>query len=174
MYSSVIQFGCLLLAVSSFPLFAEVPVERPGGETHSQATQKIYQTPSTATVSNQAMFQLRDRIETLQTEIQLLRGEQETQSFKIQGIEKRLRDLYLDLDRRMQQLESDVTEIKTGTVTSTPTESQVETVENSDTKEPSSDGVANKDPQSAYRYAFNHLKSGRYQAAITAFKTFLE
>ena len=111
-----------------------MPVERPGGETHSQATQKIYQTPSTATVSNQAMFQLRDRIETLQTEIQLLRGEQETQSFKIQGIEKRLRDLYLDLDRRMQQLESDVTEIKTGTVTSTPTESQVETVENSDTK----------------------------------------
>lgn len=155
-------------------MFAEVPVERPGGETNSQATQKIYQTPSASSVSNEAIFQLRDRIEALQTEIQLLRGEQETQSFKIQGIEQRLRDLYLDLDRRMQQIESDVTQLKAGAVTSDTTESQPEPVENTDATQQSSVNNAGQDPQSAYRYAFNHLKSGRYQASITAFESFLK
>ena len=49
---------------------------------------------------------LLNRITELQTEVQGLRGQIEQQNFKLQELEKRNRDQYIDLDARLARLES--------------------------------------------------------------------
>jgi tol-pal system protein YbgF len=54
----------------------------------------------------QSTVDLLNRITELQAEVQTLRGLVEQQSFKIQELEKRNRDQYVDLDGRLARLES--------------------------------------------------------------------
>ncbi len=56
-------------------------------------------------VDNQALFEMLARLEDLQLELQTIRGELELQRHEFDGIKQRQRDLYLDIDRRILQLE---------------------------------------------------------------------
>ncbi|MBB5209482.1 tol-pal system protein YbgF [Chiayiivirga flava] len=56
--------------------------------------------------SGQQTVELLNRITELQAEVQSLRGQIEEQSFKIQELEKRNRDQYVDLDSRIARIES--------------------------------------------------------------------
>ena len=56
--------------------------------------------------NGQANLDLLNRITELQAEVQSLRGQVEEQSFKIQELEKRNRDQYVDLDSRIARIES--------------------------------------------------------------------
>jgi len=56
-------------------------------------------------LSNDSLIQLTNQINQLQQEIQSLRGEVETQQFQLSGGVDRQRQLYLDLDNRLQELE---------------------------------------------------------------------
>ena len=56
-------------------------------------------------LDNQVMLELLQRVESLQTELRELRGEIESQGFEIESMRKRQRDLYLDSDRRLRDLE---------------------------------------------------------------------
>ena len=57
-------------------------------------------------LDGQALADLLTRIQRLQQDVQKLRGDLEVQDNDINGIKQRQRDLYLDIDRRLQQLET--------------------------------------------------------------------
>jgi tol-pal system protein YbgF len=56
-------------------------------------------------VNNESLIELAGRIEQLQTETQLLRGEVETLRFETENSANRQRELYLDIDQRLESLE---------------------------------------------------------------------
>jgi len=56
-------------------------------------------------VDNRALLEMLTRIEDMQADVQMMRGELEMQRHEFEGIKQRQRDLYLDIDRRMLQLE---------------------------------------------------------------------
>jgi len=142
-------------------------------------------------LDGQALADLLTRIQRLQEDVQKLRGDLEVQGNDINGIKQRQRDLYLDIDRRLQQLESAAANAKAA-----PTTSQ------SPLAPPPVAGVAPGAPgagvpmpamnpamtpaaapppqaanpeqeQAAYQKAFDLLKDGHYDDAITAFHDML-
>jgi len=120
-------------------------------------------------VEGQGLVDLYLRLETLQQEAQQLRGEVEVQTNSIEGLKQRQRDLYLDIDRRLRQLES-------GVVTQSPVDTTVTpTLPVAATGTPPT-APATADPvveETAYRAAFKLLKEGRYTPATSRFRAFL-
>ena len=117
-------------------------------------------------VEGQGLVDMYLRLETLQQEVQQLRGEIEVQANTIKGLKQRQRDLYLDIDRRLQQLESGaVSKAAASTAAATP-----ETVTTTKTAVVSAPVAA----EDAYRAAFKLLKEGRYTPAASRFKDFLK
>jgi tol-pal system protein YbgF len=57
-------------------------------------------------LQNQGLLDMLQQLERLQTEINQMRGEVELQNHTLKDMKKRQRDLYTDIDRRMQRLES--------------------------------------------------------------------
>jgi tol-pal system protein YbgF len=57
-------------------------------------------------VESRSLVDMLNRIEQLQGDVQQLRGEIEVQSHTLEDMQRRQRELYLDIDRRLQQLES--------------------------------------------------------------------
>ena len=56
-------------------------------------------------LSNQGLLEMLQQIEALEMEISRLRGEVEVQNHVLEQIKKRQRDLYTDIDRRLQRIE---------------------------------------------------------------------
>ena len=56
-------------------------------------------------VNSKGLVDIMVRVESIQSELQRLVGEIELQKHNIEGIKKRQRDLYLDIDRRLLQVE---------------------------------------------------------------------
>jgi len=120
-------------------------------------------------VEGQGLVDMYLRLETLQQEVQQLRGEVEVQTNTIEGLKQRQRDLYLDIDRRLRQLES-------GAVAKPPVASTPATPGSTTTKtKPVAATPANPAAaEDAYRAAFKLLKEGRYTPATSRFKDFLK
>ena len=57
-------------------------------------------------LSNQGLLELVQQIQILEMEISRLRGEAEVQNHTLEQLKKRQRDLYSDIDRRIQRMES--------------------------------------------------------------------
>ena len=139
------------------------------------------------------------RNQELQTEVQSLRGLVEQQSFEIEGLKKRQRDQYVDLDSRLQRLEGGMTVPARPAAGATPidnsnapeqlssdepstTLSEVETPRSSPMAPPSGadtvgGGVTQMSPpqeKEAYETAFEALKQGRYAEASQLFSVFLQ
>lgn len=93
-----------------------------------------------------SMVQLLGQIEALQNELRELRGQVETLRYDLDGVRQRQRDVYLDLDRRLQALESG----------------------NGGTSQ-----AAGND-RDAYQAAFALLREARYGEAKEAFAAFIE
>jgi tol-pal system protein YbgF len=122
----------------------------------------------------QKMFQ---QLESMSTENRSLRGEIEQINHQIRQMEKRQRELYLDMEQRLQALESNAG-VATGKRKAGNTDSMAaagggmnETTDNGAFVEES---PAQPDEQSQYRQAFEMLKSGQHQAAISGFETFVK
>lgn len=154
-------------------------------------------------VDNQALLEMLSRLEDMQAEVQAMRGELEVQRHEFGGIKQRQRDLYLDIDRRILQLEKAASSppaaaassastltppaVSRGagsspafTVSSTPAFSTApQRVPSSGSGSQSlsvATAAAAIDPlqeQSAYQQALNILREGRYDEAIVAFQSFL-
>lgn len=108
------------------------------------------------------VLELMQRVETLEREIRELRGEVERLNHDMDAVGRRQRELYLDLDRRLQNFE-------TGSGRPSPTPAA--------SADPSSPPVAvtgSGDERGEYDAAFRMLQEGRYPAAIAAFKDHLE
>ena len=60
-------------------------------------------------LSNQGLLELLQQVEALEKEISRLRGELEVQNHALEQVKKRQRDLYRDIDRRLQRFETSLT-----------------------------------------------------------------
>lgn len=95
----------------------------------------------------------------LESEVRDLRGEVETLRFNLETREKRSRDLYQDLDRRMQRLEN---ESRPARLALEPKIANAPPVPDS------------QEEEAAYVQAFDRLKGGHYDEAIAGFKAQIE
>jgi len=142
-------------------------------------------------VEGQALTNLLMRMDGLQQDIQDLRGVSEVQSHQIKGIKQRQRELYLDVDRRLRQVEKAVrtapptpphaisggqTPALSATVPAAPAAQGASEAPAAATQAAPAAG-GERDvlaEQLAYQKVFDVLKEGRYDDAIGAFKQFLQ
>lgn len=101
---------------------------------------------------NQLMAELVLQISQLQQEVRQLRGQLEEQEYRMNQLAKQQRDLYIDLDKRIQA----------GGVVAT------------ENGEASTGEMASSDVQDAYNKAFTQYKDKEYAFAKDSFKTFLQ
>ncbi len=118
-------------------------------------------------------------IEQLQRDVQQLRGEIEVQAHTLEGIQRRQREIYLDVDRRLQQLESGqaaqpLAPAADVPVTTTPPMSAPGSVAVAPPVTPSTPPPApSGEEQADYEKALAILREGRYEDAATTFSQFL-
>lgn len=111
----------------------------------------------TALQKNEQVFNLMKEVDALKAEIAKLRGAAEVQTHLIETLEKRQKDLYVDLDNRVTELNK--------AATAQPVTSGANT------------GAVTADPameSSDYEAALNAFKARDYNQAISDFKRFLK
>lgn len=117
------------------------------------------------TLESQPLVEMLRRLEALQQDVQQMRGEQEQLNYSIEGIKKRQRDLYLDIDQRLTALE------ESGATNSGGSES----ASNNNADAGSADTTTDDRKElSEYQSAFEILRARRYDDAIIAFKSYIE
>ncbi len=143
-------------------------------------------------IDNRAMLDIFQRVDELADEINQLRGELELQASDLEGIKTRQRELYLDIDRRMRDLEdravgqsstlapvpvpaTDTSSTTTGEEVAADTSTAVTGSTSSTTQiVPVIPPSANlNEEKAAYQVAFDSLKEGRYKKAKEQFNQFL-
>jgi len=118
-------------------------------------------------LENQTLIDLMTRIDSLQNEVRQMLGQVEEQTYDMDQLKKRQRDLYLDIDRRLRDLEAARASLSAApTIPATGTMSEAATH--------SATGIDAQEERAAYERAFNLLKEGRYDLAVAAFKAFVQ
>lgn len=117
-------------------------------------------------ISSDVLRQQTQTMQTLREEISLLRGQIEQQEYELGSMKQRQRNLYLDMDRRLNNVEAGGGNAANITSpvpppNSTSGSSVIVPVVAGDT-----------DGQDAYSKAFALLKEGQYKQSITAFEAF--
>lgn len=129
-------------------------------------------------VNSKGLVDIMVRVESLQSELQGLLGEIELQKHSLDEIKKRQRDLYVDIDRRLLQIErgsgSGIVSVPQPVEQKTAiTKKQPITV--SSKTAPSTKATKNKEgEQVAYQKAFDLLRALRYEKATQSFRKFLD
>ena len=116
-------------------------------------------------VDNQSLIEMVNRVDQLQSEVQAVRGEIETLAFRTDNADERQRDLYVDVDNRLQEL--DVARQQLEMMTSELL------VEEEEEEPPPASPVLPGSDQDNYQAAFNLLRDGRYEESAGAFEQFL-
>jgi len=106
-------------------------------------------------IEGQALADMLLQIESLQQEIQRLRGQVEEQAHTIQSLQRRQRELYIDIDRRLSRLEQAAAGVDAGAV------------------DDAADSAVDEE-QIAYQQAFDLLRELHYEEATAAFHEFLQ
>jgi tol-pal system protein YbgF len=121
-------------------------------------------------VENQSLAQLVSELEQLRSETAALRGELETLRFETENSDARQRELYVDVDRRLQQLESAPRSFQPPlappSFAQPPDGAAAEPVPSVASRPAGSD-------QQNYQAAFDLISARRYEEAGAAFETFL-
>lgn len=125
-------------------------------------------------LENDSIIQLAGQLDELRNETQLLRGEIETLQFSMDNASEGQRNLYLDLDNRLQALEanqSQTVEQLSETVRRVEqTEAQVTDVDN---QTPAPPPIPIGTDQDNYNAAFDLIQARQYEEAAAAFRSFL-
>jgi len=109
-------------------------------------------------------------IQSLREEVSALREQVEQQTFSLESMKQRQRSLYLDIDRRVNNVEAGSAPVS-GSPVSLPNSAGTPGV-NSPSGSSSAGVVASGDGNDEYTKAFTLLKEGQYEQSITAFNTF--
>lgn len=127
-------------------------------------------------LDSRSLMDMLNQISSLQGEVQQLRGDIEVQNHTLENLQKRQRDLYLDIDRRLHRLEAGGVESQAPAAGAAPAIA--------DTAAPAAAAVAPSTPtapalnpadqRKAYDQALELLKEGRYNDATAAFQGFLK
>jgi len=112
-------------------------------------------------------------MDALREEITLLREQIEQQGYDLENIKQRQRSLYLDMDRRISNVEAGSLGSRRRSNAPVAPPNAVTTTR-SHTLKPVQTGAAGKNGKPAYDKAFKLLKEGRYQASIKAFEGFMK
>ena len=115
--------------------------------------------------NNESLLQLASQLEEVQREVREVRGEVETLRFESEGAATRQRDQYLDIDRRLQSLETGGRVTGSGVAGSAAAGASASAAGAS-----SASGGSDRD---SYQAAFDLLKDGRYDQARSGFQQFL-
>ena len=91
------QLASALLAVTLTTLSSTVPAK----DTLEQRVQRMERM-----LDSKGLMDLFNRVEQLQREVQQLRGEIEVQDHLLKDLQRRQRDLYVDIDQRVHAMES--------------------------------------------------------------------
>ncbi len=155
----------LLLFVT--PVLAQDPTARPG-----------------SAGVNRSAVEILYRLDQLEKELRQLRGDMEVVNHELSGIKRRQRELYLDIDRRLSDLE--LGSVRSTTPAQTPASGQVPVTDAGQAPQQQTDTTATapvsvpaqpqpptREEKDSYRSAFNLLKEGRYERSIKAFSGFL-
>lgn len=113
-------------------------------------------------MKSRGLVDMQMRLESLQREMQSLRGQLEEVDHMLEEMRRRQRDLYLDIDRRMVQLE------RGASASGSAPEAR------SQAAGPKDADANPAEEQRAYEKAFDQLRNLRYDQAIESFKAFLE
>lgn len=141
-------------------------------------------------VENQTLVDMSTRLDSLQQELDRLLGKLDEQNHELEGLKKRQRDLYLDVDTRLRQLEQARAALPAPAVSTVggvvPVPMPITAPPAVSTGIVPVPGVAVTAPDTAveqpdpaiergaYERAFELLKQGRYDLAMAAFKAFVE
>ncbi len=134
-------------------------------------------------IQGQGLVTLLGKVDQLQNEVQRLNGENEALNHKLEQMQRRQRELYIDLDERLQaqaanQVSMPVVPDNSAStaepaVPTETTQSQTETPSDVQTPvEPTP--VAVENGEAAYQAALQTLRSGQYEQAAAAFAQFPE
>ena len=115
----------------------------------------------------QPMLTLISEIEKLREEMRGLRGQFEVLGNNIEGVSKRQRDMYVDLDQRLRRFEQPAAAIAPPAVVPAPV------VAGEPPKVAVAAGAVSADENEAYERAQGQRRIGNYQGAITAFQGFV-
>ena len=134
-------------------------------------------------IQGQGLVSLLSRVDQLQNEVQRLTGDNEALQHKLEQMQRRQRELYIDLDERIQAQANATaapaisvapTSSASTAIPATPAET-TQTADNSSsatqtTTEPTP--VAVENGEAAYQAALQTLRSGQYEQAVSAFTEF--
>ncbi len=172
--------GTIVGAVLLLPAGAAAQRGGPSVEQRLQRLERL--------MSSSAMMDLMEGVQRLQTELQELRGEVEQQTFTVEQLRQRQRELYLDVDRRLRRMEAGAPRSPGVAAAPQAPVAAARPPVSAPTARPRATGPAQQagvmpapaassiDPvkeQAAYQRAFNLLKEGRYDQAANAFNNFL-
>ena len=113
-------------------------------------------------IDNQSLIEMATRVDQLQSEIQTVRGETETLAFQTNNAAERQRDLYVDIDGRLQELELTLAQLQISM-------QQLLTEEEA----PPPPVLLPGSDLDNYQSAFNLLRDGNYEEAAGAYEQFL-
>ncbi|MGX2041100.1 tol-pal system protein YbgF [Methylocaldum sp. MU1018] len=118
-------------------------------------------------LSGNTLMEMFNRMEQLQGEVLKLRGEMEELSHKLEVAQQQQRDMYTDLDQRMQQLSAGA-----AAPAAAPSDAGL-TVPAGPAPQTPAPAADSGNRQAAYQKAFGILKEGKYPEAIKEFKSFV-
>jgi tol-pal system protein YbgF len=113
----------------------------------------------------QPVLALASEIEKLREEMRGLRGQIEVLGNSIEGVSKRQRDMYVDLDQRLRRFEQPGAAIAPAAAASASAAAGAEA--------PKAGAAVSVDENEAYERAQGQRRIGNYQGAITAFQGFV-
>ena len=122
-------------------------------------------------MENQNLVEMFNRLQSLQREIEQIRGDLEVLSHDIKGMKKRQKDLYLDLDNRIQQVEMAANAMG-GVPSGDIGESNLGFGGSGTEAAGVTEGVPVSE-QEAYQQALAFLRDAKYKEAIEQFKIVL-
>ncbi len=132
-------------------------------------------------LKSDTLIEMHQTVQSLQREVQSLRGEVELQGHTLTQLKQRQRELYLDIDRRLQRIETGQAGASTPAPAATAPAQGVTPQPDTTTTAAAAPGqtpttaatVDAVEEQRDYQAAFDLLKSGRYDQATQAFQNFL-
>jgi len=134
-------------------------------------------------INSQSLLDMMDRIDSLQRNVEQLRGQVEEQQHTIEGLKSRQRELYLDIDRRLSRIEREgggsvapIAPAAGGAAPTTPPLTGAAPAQPpAAPAKPAVDAEVQKQQErEAYQKAFDMLRELRYAQATAAFRDFLK
>ena len=132
---------------------------------------------------SQKLVEIFLQIKRVQQEMDALRGELEILSHNMEGVKRRQKDLYVDLDQRIQVIELaakmsvlSVESVSASTEVSKPAIASIGAgqMPSATVKPVSEASLSYVQQQTQYEEAFNFLKKGLYEQSIEKFQAFLQ